>query len=255
MDLNLDELRNQWKTNDALHPTVDFNEEALMEAILKKKKLYDYAWVAPALTILFFAILLATLPGNVFYQPALLGSLLFTMLFSGFILFKILQARGHQKPLDHLKNSSRKAKLLAIFSAMFSALLAFLLMMAMIRTELGIVPFIQEQMLIILFTIVFAQQWWNHTKQYRELDSAVAEFDQDHEEAEKQLLASVANQAQREARNMKWALWVGGIALIIGSALYLTVYPNDTLLGALAGILFSLIIVLYKWFQSKDSGE
>lgn len=241
--MDLKELQHKWKKEDDMHPSIEFDNEKIQNALNQQHRETRYAWTLPFILLggLILIVFMTDYP-EPFTTRHLLGGLVMAALgiYSIYSLWTFYRYSKSIPVAEHLKRLKRRSLWLEQFYGFVALALAALSVVGAIFSNKSISEIAQDSYLLWLYVLVFAVMY------IRKRRNRINYVSND---------ISWEEQSIKEnnwvVKRYKWALPITAAAAIFVAMLYLFGYNSDWMLGVFFGLLFVLLSGLYDYFKRK----
>lgn len=241
--MDLKELQQKWKTEDDMHPSIEFDNEKIQNALNQKHRETKYAWILP-LTLLGGLILVLFTANHP--EPFTNRHLLYSMVIAALCIYSIYALWTYYRDsksipvAQHIKRLKRRSLWLKQFYGVVAIGLAAFSVVTATFSDKSISELAQDTYLLWLYTLVFAILYFRKRKNH--LDHVTSEINWKNQ--------SVKENSQIVKR-YRWVLPLTAGAATLVAMLNLFGYNSDWMLGLFFGLLFVLVSGLYDYFKRK----
>jgi len=241
--MDLKELQQKWKTDDDMHPSIEFDNEKIQNALNQQHRETRYAWTLPFMLLGGLILIVFTVD---YPEPLttrhLLGGLVMAALgiYSIYSLWAFYRDSKSIPVAEHLKRLKRRSLWLEQLYGAVALALATLSVIGLIFSDKSISEMAQDSYLLWLYVVVFAIMY------IRKRRNRINYVSND---------ISWEEQSIKEnnwvVERYRWALPITAGAATLVAMLYLFGYDSDWILGLFFGLLFLLVSGLYDYFKRK----
>lgn len=241
--MDLKKLKQQWKKEDDMHPSIEFDNEKIKTALKQQHRETRYAWILPLLLLagLILVFFLTGVPEVMTARFILyslgVGALGIYCIYS---LWTYYRDTKSIPVAEHLKRLKRRSRWLEQFYGAVALALASLSVIAAIFSDKSISELVQDSYLLWLYVLVFAILYFRKRRNRIDVDSGDISWEN---------LSVTEN--QKAVQRYMWVLPLTAGAATLVVMLYLFGYNSDWMLGLFFGLLFVLISGLYDYFKRK----
>jgi len=241
--MDLKQLQQKWKTEDDMHPSIEFDDENIQKALNQQNRETKYAWILPLIMLAGLVIVMFTIN-----RPEIITTryILFTIIvaalgsYSIYALWTFYKDSRSIPVAQHIKRLKRRSLWLERFYGVVALSLGALSVVGIIFSDQTISEMAQNAYLLWLYVLVFVIFYLR--KRRSRLTT-----EQDDISWEDQ---SVRENTRAVERYM-WVLPMTSGAATLVAMLYLFGYDSDWMLGLFFGLLFVLFSGLYDYFKRK----
>ena len=241
--MDLKELKQQWKKEDDMHPSIEFDNEKITHALNQQHRETRYAWILP---LIMLGGLLATIFAVGIPETPTTRNLLYMLVMGALGVYCVYSLWTYYRDTksipvaEHLKRLKRRSLWLEQFyGALALALTAFSVIVGFYSDE-SFSEIAQDSYLLWLYVVVFAILYFRKRKNRIKYVSGDITWE-----------SQSVEENTKVVKRYMWVLPMTAGAATLVAMLYLFGYDSDYVLGLFFGLLFVLVSGLYDYFQRK----
>lgn len=241
--MDLKEIQHKWKKEDDMHPSIEFDNEKIQNALNQQHRETRYAWTLPFILLGGLILIVFTVDyPEPFTTRHLLGGLVMAALgiYSIYSLWGFYKDSKSIPVAEHLKRLKRRSLWLEQFYGVVALALAALSIVGAIFGDESISEMAQDSYLLWLYVLVFAIMYIRKRRNRINYISNDISWEEQ----------SIKENNWVVERYM-WALPITAGAATLVAMLYLFGYNSDWMLGVFFGLLLILLSGLYDYFKRK----